>query len=142
MHLNCSKCKKRLTKESLRPVKMENSFFKEYLCEEDKEEDFYNIRMKSGVFTTIKSSKKGWSSKDSGIKGLYQIIKEKAGIFVSEDSIDEAIIPEFKVGYGCCNWNMGQTFKCECNNILGEMYLDCFEDKSIKFYTQSVDRVY
>lgn len=142
MHLNCSKCKKRLTIESLRPVKEKNSYIKEYACEEDKKDDFYNITMKKGVFYITEYNKQGWSSKDSGIKGLYQVIKEKGGIFVSQFSINKNIIPEFKTGYGCCNWNMGQILKCSCGNLLGEMYLDCFEDKSIKFYKKSVDRVY
>ena len=142
MHLNCSKCKKRLTTESLRPIKEDKAFIKEYSSEEYKEEDFYNIIMKKSVFFIRKDQKLGWSAKDSGIKGLYQVIKQKGGIFVSQFSIDENIIPEFKTGYGCCNWNMGQYLKCSCGNLLGEMYLDCFEEKYIKFYKKSVDRVY
>lgn len=63
-------------------------------------------------------------------------------LIVGELSILENIIPPFKGGYGCCNWSMGRELLCSCRNVLGEMYLDCYEDGVVEFDIKSVDRAY
>ena len=43
-------------------------------------------------------------------------------------------------GYGCCNWSLGRILTCDCKQILGEMYLDCYEEGYVKFFNKSVVR--
>lgn len=63
-------------------------------------------------------------------------------IVVGERSFLEGVIPSFKSGRGCCNYNMGEELFCTCGNLLGEMYLDCFKDGSVELRDGGVRRFY
>lgn len=69
-------------------------------------------------------------------KGIYVSVGDM--FLVSDSSVLEGIIPEFKSGHGCCNYNMGESLYCSCGSEIGEMYLDCFEDGIVEFIKGNV----
>jgi len=99
-------------------------------------------KLKSGSFSIQKKEKYSWKEEDSEIKDYYKIIHVPPRLIVPEKSILDNIIPEFKEGYGCCNYSNGKELICECTNKLGEMYLDCHEIKAIYFLPKNINRIY
>lgn len=101
-------------------------------------------RMKKGLFYIKKASPAyNRDFKVHGIQDYFQVVKpSEKRLVVGERSFLEGVIPLFKSGYDCCNYNMGEELFCECGNLLGEMYLDCFEDGSVELRDGGVRRVY
>ncbi len=101
-------------------------------------------RMKKGLFYIRKASPAyNRDFEVHGILNYFQVVKaSEKRIVVGERSFLEGVIPPFKSGYGCCNYNMGEELFCECGNLLGEMYLDCFEDGGVGLRDSGVRRVY
>jgi hypothetical protein len=131
------KCSKILT-EDLRPMKKMGRRPHRYTGNEGKMELFYP----KGTFHIQKKDKYSWGYEESGIKGHYSVIHVKERIIVSVESILQNVIPIFKDGYGCCNYSMGHELKCSCGVHVGDMHLDCYEDKVIKFCTKNTIRFY
>lgn len=103
-----------------------------------------DFRMKRGLFYIKKASPA--YNRDFNVHGIpnyFQVVKASEGsIVVGEGSFLEGVIPPFKSGHGCCNYNMGEELFCECGNLLGEMYLDCFEDGRVELREGGVGRCY
>jgi len=119
----------------LHPVKYSKSLEKEQL---EKNLEMVDYVFKMNVFSVQKPSKNSIHHKDKrkvNFKIPYRIC-------VSGYSVLKNIIPHFKEGYGCCNWSFGEPLKCTCGNTLGEMYLDCYETKEVKFNPKSIERYY
>jgi len=103
-----------------------------------------DFRMKKGVFYIKKASPAyNRDFEVHGIEGYFQVVKSsEKRLVVGERSFLEGVIPLFKTGHGCCNYNMGEELFCGCGNLLGEMYLDCFEDGSVEMRGGGVRRCY
>ena len=103
-----------------------------------------DFRMKKGVFYIRKASPAyNRDFEVHGIEGYFQVVKASEGrLVMGERSFLEGVIPLFKRGHGCCNYNMGEELFCECGNLLGEMYLDCFEAGSVVLRDGGVRRCY
>lgn len=101
-------------------------------------------RMKKGLFYIRKASSAYNRGFDvHGIEDYFQVVKaSEKRIVVGERSFLGGVIPIFKSGHGCCNYNMGEDLFCKCGNLLGEMYLDCFEDGSVELREGAVRRCY
>lgn len=100
-------------------------------------------RFKKGIFVKLRSHHYNWNFDHSGIKGYFAVIQKPERIAVSENSILSGIIPPFKAGYGCCNWSMGHELFCpDCQNVIGGLHLDCYEDGVVEFLERAVVRNY
>lgn len=152
MKIHCNKCNKQLTQD-LYYVPNKNgtdgymshkTFKRVYTSEHGVGYSQQKYRMKKGVFF-IEKSKPAYNHNydTSGIEGLHQVIKRSPDTFVvGERSFIDGIIPDFKSGWGCCNYNMGSKLSCDCGNGLGEMFLDCFEDGRVELHHNKIKRVY
>lgn len=138
MKIFCNKCNKQLTID-LRPVKktLINKAF-----EKIGDDDYFKYKLKKSVFFKEKKSIYSWKFKDHGIKGYFKIFHNKSGLVISGNSFLDSIIPAMPSGKGCCNWSSGQHLRCSCGNLLGEMYLDCYEDGTVKLFDNSTRRFY
>lgn len=157
MKLHCHKCKKILTKD-LRPVKVcwkWNPFICQHYIINRKDvyettevwDEEYRIPgdsvvVRRGVFYNTPKSTYNYSYEDSSIKGYYRVIKTSERLVVGYRDILKDVVPLFKEGYGCCNWALGAPLKCECGVELGEMHLDCYEDGSVRFNPDKIERRY
>lgn len=162
MKLKCNKCKTVLTKD-LRPVKVK--FDKDgYIFNKwqvwtripdkyhDPEIDGEIIplvygNMKTGIF--YQSKKDVWNNRiepygeeDSQVGNYLRVITLSPKIVVSGDSLLDEIIPPFEKGWGCCNWSGGRLCCPTCNTEVGIMHLDCYEDYSVRFDVNKVERCY
>lgn len=100
-------------------------------------------KFKKGIFVNFRAFKENWNRSEHDISGYMIVLKKPKRIGVSPKSIIKGIIPTFKSGYGCCNWSGGQELYCpDCNNLLGYMFLDCYEDQVVEFLDKSVIRYY
>ena len=152
MKIKCSKCKTLLT-EDLYYHKVtfdENNYLTKgswkriMTTEHGITYSQSKFRMKKGLFYIMKDRPSyNRTYDDHGIEGYYQVVKATGNrLVVGERSLLTGVVPLFKSGYGCCNYNMGSDLTCKCGNILGEMYLDCFEGGSVELFDGSVDRCY
>lgn len=152
MKIKCNKCKTLLT-EDLYYAKVsydkynyltKNSMKKVMTTEHGVSYSQNEYRMKKGLFYIMKASPA--YNRDFNVHGIpnySQVVKaSEKRIVVGERSFLEGVIPLFKSGHGCCNYNMGEELFCGCGNILGEMHLDCFEDGRVELREGGVMRVY
>ncbi|MDK9790621.1 hypothetical protein KJB35_04380 [Vibrio sp. D431a] len=99
--------------------------------------------MKRGVFYTLKGQTYNLTYKDSGLYGYHAVIKERDYVCVGDSSLLQGVLNENGSNAGCCNFGMGHELKCpSCCLQMGELYLDCFENGTVKLFTESVQRVY
>lgn len=152
MKIKCSKCKTLLTEDLyyqnvtfdknnfLTPSSMKKVMTTDHGISYSQSD----YRMKRGLFYIRKAVPSFNRTYDyHGIEGYYKVVKAtKDTLVVGERSLLEGVVPPFQSGHGCCNYNMGEDLLCKCGNVLGEMYLDCFEDGSVEFKDGSVDRCY
>ncbi len=146
MFFCCSKCKKPLTDSNLRPYKKKYKRFSRKIKNKDK----YNNTQKTIKYKKIISPVVffPFSEYYNDVFFYHNIFlknknhDKKTVYSLSVKNILPDIIPPFISGYGCCNWSFGEIFKCSCGNALGKLYLDCYEDKSIDLFFDSVDSVY
>lgn len=138
MRLLCKDCKKILTKD-LYPVKDSKSLEKDDYRENP---DMIDYVFKTNVFSIQKPLKHSIHCKENPHDNYQVNWKTPHRIRVSQFSINQNVIPEFKEGFGCCNWSIGEVLTCECGNKLGHMFLDCYETKEVQFIPKSVIRSY
>lgn len=69
-------------------------------------------------------------------------LKNLRTALVGETSFVEHVIPPYRTGCGCCNWSMGDDLYCQCDTLLGFMYLDCYEDKVVELIEGNCKRTY
>lgn len=141
MKLFCNRCERRLTK-NLYKAKVKW-----------KHEPFFNLKIvanrgdvydgegkvKGGLFF-IKNEVRKFNNYN--VEPMVIQSSRPTMLVVGENSVLDNIIPPFREGCGCCNHSMGGTLTCSCGNTLGKMYLDCYEDGSVRFYEKSVQRKY
>ena len=163
MKLKCNKCKTILTKD-LRPVKVKfdkgGDIFNKWQVWTQIPDKYHDPEidgeiipmvygnMKSGIFYQTK--KEVWNNKiepwggedDTQVGNYLRVIKESPEIVVSGYSLLDGIIPPFQEGYGCCNWSSGRLHCPTCNIEIGTMHLDCYEDYSVRFDVDNVERCY
>lgn len=156
MKLKCATCKTLLTKD-LRPIKVkwntQGYIFNKWQVfdlelskyydpeEEDCPIEYEYGNMKTGIFFITKKEYYNHKPIDSGISGLYQIIKHTPKIVVSGYDILEGFIPPNPKNC-CCNWSYEPLYCTNCNSKLGYMHLDCYEYHSVRFDIDKVDRSY
>ncbi len=146
MFFCCSTCKKQLTNTNLRPYKKKYKRF----SYSSKNKDKYNssskiVKKKKIIFPICKISYDDYYNQSFFYKNIFLKHKNyyKEMVYsVSVKNILPDIIPPFVSGYGCCNWSFGEHFKCSCGNVLGKLYLDCYEDKIVDLFFKSVEPVY
>lgn len=140
MILCCSKCKKELTTDLYPLPKKEDPYDRIYVFETNyMRYDVESITFKENVFLYSSKTTQTYTDKDDG---YYAVFHNPAVYFVSSESVIDGVIPKFTYGSGCCNYCGGHELKCSCSNIIGKMYLDCYEDQRIEFLANKVDRKY
>lgn len=74
--------------------------------------------------------------------GCFYTTQRSLELWISvEDYLPE--IPSFRSGWGCCNWSFGYDTDCpSCGKLIGGLYLDCYEDKSVCLFKKEVVRKY
>ena len=146
MKLLCGKCSQPLTIDLYKKKVHWVKYFYRFLVKNHKDIFDNHGRIKKGLFFYSKSSPsmmnyvESYDNPDKYEK--YIIKKEPSLIVIGMPSLLDGIIPEFKTGYGCCHYSMGENLYCECGQHLGHMYLDCYEDGSVEFITKNVELKY
>ena len=134
MNLSC-KCGMPLAKGLCKALG--SNFVKVYT---DETEDDYDIVFRPGFFKVI-PAQPAFSSKYH-VKHPALIMRgvpKRFRVAKSDLLID---IPKMPRGEGCCDWSFGSTLHCKCGRALGQMYLDCYEEKYIDIFETSVHRSY
>ena len=138
MRLHCNKCNTTLTTDLYKTTK--NKFVTtkepyEYELEDGSIETDYTdtTRLPKDSFICVESSV--WNNKGSSEsynKGYFKVIKDPSLYITNKDSV--LYIPAFKDGYGCCDYSH-TDYRCPyCNEVIGEMNFDCWQDfKRIEF---------
>lgn len=151
MKIACSSCKNLLTMD-LYPVKASYDSYGYLIATKklfnERKEYFHGKVIKKGIFFLTKEFPAySWTDEDvygddtDSYTGYHSVIKkEKSKIVVSKDSILEGVIPPNPTNC-CCNWS-SKPLICKCGKQLGFMFLDCYEDGSVRFDLKSIDRVY
>ena len=138
MKLHCNKCNTTLTTDLYKTTK--NKFVTtkelfEYKLEDGSiETDYtYTTRLPKDSFIHVGSLV--WNNKgnsESYNKGYFKVIKEPSLYITNKDSVLH--IPTFKEGYGCCDYSMSDYHCPCCNEVIGEMNFDCWQDfKRVEF---------
>jgi len=148
MKLHCHKCKKQLT-ESLVYIPLKVADFggdvvwlnEKKLFNYEDLGDYHERKMKQGVFY-ISKKEPAFINKYADDEPAQLLPKIDPMIVVGKKSVLQGVVPEFKHGYGCCNYSLGEPLLCTCGVCLGKMFLDCYEDEYIEFYPNKVDRNY
>ncbi len=146
MFFCCNRCKKPLTNTNLRPSKIKYKRF----SYSQKNKDKYNsnkkiIKKKKIIFPVYTISYDDYYNQSFFYQNIFLKHKNyyKELVYsVSVENILPNVIPPFISGYGCCNWSFGEHFKCSCGNVLGKLYLDCYEEKVVDLFFKSVEPVY
>lgn len=129
MQISC-RCGRVLTNDLCLTKNTNESYFEGY--EKDKHrKGFFSINNRIPAFNNK------WSDDHPA-----QIVPERPKTM--SVSVEDYLlsIPPMPSGYGCCDWSMGAKLHCSCGRLIGFMYLDCYEDKSINFIHKSVIRNY
>lgn len=148
MKLHCHKCKKQLT-ESLVYVPLNMARFngvdvllnEKSIFDHWEYEDHSEIKMKKGIFF-ISKEKPAFMNKYADDEPAQILPKLKPMLVVGKKSILSGVIPEFKQGFGCCDYSFGEPLLCVCGTHIGSMFLDCYEYEYVEFYPKKVDRNY
>lgn len=138
MKLKC-KCGKILTKDLRMKKKLSfekgNIYPKGYFLE-------------YGSFISLKKEKIYHNLKKTGYYDFYTFNGNETKTFhhyekilVNKNDLIEDIIPEFKEGFGCCDWSMEDLY-CSCGNFLGEMNFDCYLLGTMDFKQKNIIRLY
>lgn len=132
MKIFCIDCNKELTKDIY--------LSKNNIIIEERPESYRDFIFKKGTFKVHK--------KQPAINNKYDDKKPAQILKKSQKKIEISVndfileIPPMPNGYGCCNWSFGAKLHCSCGNLLGYMYLDCYEPKSIELIDKNVIRKY
>lgn len=136
----CSKCKKELTSDLYQLRKKEEPIDHVYAFDSSTNRyELESVSFKENVFRYSPKSKQIFTDPDDG---YYKVFHEPATYSVSRYSVLSGIIPPFTEGSGCCNFSSGHELKCSCSNVIGKMFLDCYEDSRVDFIAKNVDRKY
>lgn len=145
MFFCCSQCKKPITNSNLRPYK------KRYkrISYTQKNKDKYDtrkivIKKKKNIIPTFSVPFDENFNTVFMYNNIFMVTKNKNIKFycLSSSNILPNIIPPLESGHGCCNWSFGELLSCSCGNVIGKMYLDCYEDSSVELFFKHVEPVY
>ena len=138
MKLHCNKCNTTLTADLYKTTK--NKFVTtkepfEYELEDGSIETDYTYTTRPPKDSFIHVGSLVWNNKGSSEsynKGYFKVIKEPSIYITNKDSVLH--VPVFKEGYGCCDYSMSDYYCPYCNEVIGEMNFDCWQDfKRIEF---------
>lgn len=102
--------------------------------------DYPKYEQKNGFFYISKRvSKENNKWDDEKPAQILPVIPKTINVSLHDILLPIPIMPD---GYGCCDWSSGANFNCVCGKTIGQMYLDCYEDKSLSFYEKDIIRKY
>ena len=138
MKLHCNKCNTTLTTDLYKTTKNKFVTTKEpygYELEDDSVETYYTYTTHLPKDSFIYVESLVWNNKGSSEsynKGYFRVIKEPSLYITNKDSVLH--VPVFKEGYGCCDYSMSNYHCPCCNEVIGEMNFDCWQDfKRVEF---------
>ena len=138
MKLHCNKCNTTLTTDLYKTTKNKFVTTKEpygYELEDGSVETYYTYTTHLPKDSFIYVESLVWNNKGSSEsynKGYFKVIKEPSLYITNKDSVLH--VPVFKEGYGCCDYSMSDYHCPCCNEVIGEMNFDCWQDfKRVEF---------
>jgi hypothetical protein len=138
MKLHCNKCNKVLTKDLYQTKKLKQHIEHDYCVgDEDGFPSYHKtvIELPQGAYLATNKSVTIFDYKveSAGRVGRrLQFYKKPATFSVSK--ADTLNVPNFKEGWGCCDYH-GTDLVCSCGSIVGTMNYDCWIDfKRTDFY--------
>jgi hypothetical protein len=138
MKLHCNKCNKVLTKDLYQIKKLKQHIEHDYCVgDEDGFPSYHKtvIELPQGAYLATNKSVTIFDYKveSAGRVGRrLQFYKKPATFSVSK--ADTLNVPNFKEGWGCCDYH-GTDLVCSCGSIVGTMNYDCWIDfKRTDFY--------
>lgn len=132
MKLHCNKCNTQLTTDIYTTKTLQNIYGKPWWYDEEEDgvmdNELIGIQLHKGTFIKVKG--KIWNNKwgkGCGYKHNHLVVIHDVPLYqVSKE--DTLNVPEFKEGYGCCDYSW-TDLKCPCcKEIVGEMNYDCHQD--------------
>jgi len=133
MYLMCKKCETPLTADLYPNRKWQKTLKYPEASIDQNEKIEYDYSIKKGTYVLLKHAFKNLD---------YYSDLEKTFILVSQHDILDQSQLVFESGNGCCG-NSWVEFICPCcKTQVADQFLDCYEDKHIRFNSTTIIRQY